>query len=40
MTSAVQVPGYPAGYDINYVLWGITGAQAAAMTNNGKLYAT
>ena len=40
MISVLQVPGYPAGYDINYVLWGVTGAQAAAMTNNGKLWDT
>ena len=36
----LQVPGSPAGYDINYVLFGLNGSQAAEMIHDGRIYDT
>lgn len=33
----VQVEGSPPGYDINCVLFGLNGTQAASMYSNGKI---
>lgn len=34
----VQVQGSPPGYDINYVLFGLDGKQAADLMHGGKIW--
>ena len=36
--AGMQVQGSPPGYDINYVLFGLTGKQAAERMQDGKVY--